>query len=49
MKYYPLNLNLNIIASFQVINLGLFGPNFEPSVHAGMLVRDPLLVNNKML
>lgn len=32
-----------------VINLGLFGPNFEPNPSAGMLVRDPLLVNNKML
>ncbi|KAG0716903.1 hypothetical protein GWK47_008546 [Chionoecetes opilio] len=32
-----------------VINLGLFGPNFEPNAYAGMLVRDPLLVNNKML
>lgn len=32
-----------------VINLGLFGPTFEPNAQAGMLVRDPLLVNNKML
>ncbi|KAG7159095.1 hypothetical protein Hamer_G031273, partial [Homarus americanus] len=32
-----------------VINLGLFGPNFEPNPMAGMLVRDPLLVNNKLL
>ncbi|XP_071537213.1 uncharacterized protein [Panulirus ornatus] len=33
----------------KVINLGLFGPNFEPNPLAGMLVRDPLLVNNKLL
>lgn len=33
----------------KVINLGLFGPNFEPNPFAGMLVRDPLLVNNKLL
>lgn len=32
-----------------VINLGLFGPTFEPNAYAGMLVRDPLLVNNKLL
>ncbi|KAK3865386.1 hypothetical protein Pcinc_029007 [Petrolisthes cinctipes] len=33
----------------KVINLALCGPNFKPNISTGMLVRDPLLVNNKLL
>ncbi|XP_066937606.1 uncharacterized protein [Macrobrachium rosenbergii] len=33
----------------KVINLALVGPNYEPPLHADMLICDPLLVNNKLL
>ena len=33
----------------QVVNLALVGPSYEPPLNADMLIRDPLLVNNKLL
>lgn len=33
----------------KVVNLGLIGPHISPCPNADMLVRDPLLVNNRLL